>query len=531
MNNNLKKAFGLVLIAGALIGCISVISYINNSKDEGGSEIEKPNNENGSSFNFKSLEFVSKIFDGVTGKSDGISNEKTNYKLEVNTNNINTYIQTMDFKNINDFIYKGAQGLASENNYDLKSFDVYSIRKTIKKNESDSIKNLITRYRYNVECEKSADVFSYYTYTSNSSTKVIGNKANLKITSIDVDIMLDLQNDKKIDVFEITPNGLGSTVRFSNADLYLSQLDFEEKEYGASYFVLSNDKYIPSLKMYDDYIERLSFVKNDIFPSICYSDFFTSKECEISKPEEEPDDNYVKDSYTNRENNILRLIHNDLDKMVGKKYGLDYQSGSFSNKKNPLRELYDYNVENGLKLNFKDNNNPVVLYRAVVQTPSSDSKIEFLLQFTLSGNSLEYNDDSNLIKELKMFLLVGSNYSLIYKATGYNITYYNGFNNSSLTSFASDIEYAELNIPGQSIYYATIFEPYAYIFIPDSADNGIDDNASCFDFDYTTEYGKIYSYKKNPNISYDLSKVAVKQVYVKSNSSFNNMVDLIIGRY
>ena len=130
MNSNLKKALGLLLMAGALVGCISVLAYVGGNS--GNDSNDSDNTTGGSAFRFKPLEYLENIFNNT--KSNAYSNTGT-YDLKVNTDNVNNYTKSVDFVKIADVINTGAQGLASENNYSLKYFDIYSTRRTAKQKE------------------------------------------------------------------------------------------------------------------------------------------------------------------------------------------------------------------------------------------------------------------------------------------------------------------------------------------------------------------------------------------------------------
>lgn len=442
MNSNLKKALGFLLVAGALACGLSVIAYVNNNpSDNPGSDTgtDKPSNPV-DVFKFKPLEFLdnlSQIFGSNSYNNSG------SYEMKVNKDNVKNYINSTDFLEIENVINTGAQGLASEGKYNLKYFDVYSIRETAKTNESDQIYGLTFRFRYKLDCSQSNDTFNYYTYTKNTATKNIGYKADVSITGVDIDLILDSKTNSFINVLDYTlsrVNVSDYTIAYeSNVEIYndsftLRTIDFVNKDFGSSFYILDDGSAVELTKMYNDPVERLSFYDNDIYPDMCYNTFFTSKKIEevtpdnplISKP------SYEKDSYTNREKNILRFIHGDLNRCVG---------GFYDISMNGLTPVLNIATGKDKYEIIKYTNTASLIYRGkfAVNVNGQDDTIEMLMKVNLKNldNLDDIEDDGDIISSVELYELKIGTYRLMLTASGDNITYGTGYSN--LTFIAYDM--------------------------------------------------------------------------------------------
>lgn len=427
MNSNLKKALGLLLMAGALVGCISVLAYVGGNS--GNDSNDSDNTTGGSAFRFKPLEYLENIFNNT--KSNAYSNTGT-YDLKVNTDNVNNYTKSVDFVKIADVINTGAQGLASENNYSLKYFDIYSTRRTAKQKEDDPIYSITFRFRYKVECSKSNEQFEYYIYTSNTATKTKGYKANVSITGLDVDLIVDSSSNSFVDILDYTFNNDETKVDIHNESFKLSTISFDDNDYGSSYFILENGSAIKLTNMYNDPIERLSHFEKDIYPDMCYKAFFTTKSVEeitpdnplINKP------SYEKDTYTNREKNILRFIHGDLDRCVGGFYDMEF------NGKTPVLSLVKGKDRNDIT---KYNNKAALIYRGKfeVTVEGKKSTVELLMEVSLHNLDKldEASDDGDIIQSVRLFELKDGIYKMMLGAVDTEIVYFNNYSNSSFVAY------------------------------------------------------------------------------------------------
>lgn len=446
MNSNLKKALGFLLIAGALVCGLTVIAYVNNNPSDNpgsgsGTGTDEPGNNNGGSvFKFKPIEFLDNLSKLLNSNS---YNDSGNYEMKINNDNVNNYINSTDFLEIENVINTGAQGLASEEKYNLKYFDVYSIRKTAKNNDSDTIYGLTTRFRFIIDCSISSDTFNYYTYTKNTATKNIGYKANVSITGLDIDLILDSKTNSYIDILDYTLSRINvsdntiayeSSIEIHNDSFTLSTNDFIDEDYGSSYFILEDNSIVELTKMYDDPVERLTFFKNDNFPDMCYQTFFTSKKIEEVTPDnplinKKP---YEKDTYTNREKNILRFVNGDLDRCVGGFYDFD-MSG-----KAPVLTIATGKDRSDIT-NYT--NTATLVYRGkfAVNVNGSDDTVEMLMKVNLYNLDKldDAEDDGDIIQSVELYELKNGVYNLMLIASGDNITYGNGYSN--LTFIAYDM--------------------------------------------------------------------------------------------
>lgn len=554
MNHNLKKVIGLLLVAVALIGCIFVISYISDDSNTNRPSEEPDNTTNGTAFRFKPLEIIEKILGGNNYKSDNISNDGL-YELKVNTSYVNNYVNSEDYKTISNVINIGAQDFATIDKYNLKYLDIYSIILTNDLSKDNMPYSITFRYRYIIECSKSNSTFNYYTYTDNTATRVKGYKANVNVTGLDVDLMIDTKTDKYIDVFDIVPNGLGSSVNMYSESFKLASIDFKKEATGFSYFILEDGSKYELTKMYNDPVERLTFFAKDIYPNMCYQDFFTYKEYNSADIED-----YIRTDYSNRENNILRIINNDFDKMQGKKFGFDPYLEKYDNPINPLRRTYEENIEKGFELKFKSTINPIILYHCAVNLKKDESKqLEFILQFTLDGEALLSGDDDNLIKFCDLFYLKDNEYEYIFSANKKSITYYNKHDNSSLASFATQLSSSDIQVSDGSVYnHLSINYGGAYIINPYSIGDAIGNNTPAIAFkgvnvkDYATTTSSldvgtfsmpasnVSTYTRLPDIDdwnkadnddKNTNKLICQRIYDEGSSHSINLFELILTKY
>lgn len=436
MNSNLKKALRFLLVAGALVCGLTVIAYVNNNPgtDDPGTEEPGNNNSGGTVFRFNPLEYINNlIFSSNSYDNTG------NCDLKLNTDNVNDYLNSSDFAEIEKVINTGAQGLASEEKYNLKYFDVYSIRKTAKNNDNDQVYALTTRFRFMLDCVKTNTTFSYYTYTSNTAKKNIGYKADVSITGLDIDLVLDTKTNSCIDVLDYAFSRVNvgdntfayeSNVEIHNSSFKLSTNDFVDKDYGSSYYILDDGSAVELTKMYNDPVERLTFFDKDVYPETCYEDFFTTKKTNESKPDNIP--SYEKDTYTNREKNILRFVNGDLDRCVGGFYDFD-MSG-----KAPVLTIATGKDRSDIT---KYTNIATLVYRGkfAVTVNGTDDTVEMLMKVNLYNLDKldDAEDDGDIIQSVELYELKNGVYNLMLTASGDKITYGNGYSN--LTFIAYDM--------------------------------------------------------------------------------------------
>lgn len=463
-----KKLVKLLLLLVVLLGGIAfVLALINNS--------DKPNDkpDDKTDYNFKPLEFLKNIFEN-DNTNIAKSNDSGTFKLKVNTDNVNSFMYSSNFKTISDFITFGAYDLATLSRYDLKSFDVYSYRKTTENNNS----YVPLRYSFKTSVAQSTESFEFYVYTKTTAERTSTFKPVVTITSIDVDLMTDLKNNKYIDLFDITSSGMSAVVDIKNDSIpfNIDGLD-DDIDKGESYFIL-NDAYVKTTGMYDDYVERRSYVKNDIYPALCYNSFFDETAIDVIKPETTKF-YYDKDYYTNRETNVLRLINNDLEYTVGKTYGLSTNGTYISD--NPIIKLYKYFRQNSITPNYlpfgevtsyDDNNYPIYDFKNYylvqsfgIKGTETNEVLEFMLIYKLKISEIG-NADTEL-EELSLYILNNKNvYAEVFTATCDEITFNEKdiYNPSSLTALSSRFKYEYITDINGKKMKKPVFD-YSYVSV------------------------------------------------------------------
>lgn len=512
-----KKLVKLLLLLVVLLGGIAfVLALINNSDDP-----DKPDNPStpetpGVNYNFKPLEFITKLFGGKSYDTSNTSDDGK-YELKLNVDNVNAFANSTNYNEIYNVIKKGAFGLATLQRYDLKSFDVYSLKKGV-----GTDKYVAIRYRYNLNVTQSTETFDYYTYTKSSAEKVTTYMPNVTLTGVDVDLMYDLVNDKYTDIFDITPNGLSSIIDVKNNSFKFSIDGFEDTDYGSSYFMLENKNAVELTDMYDDYVERLSYFKDDKYPVMNYTSFFTDGVLDTT-----PVKTFAYDSalYSNRETNILRLINDDLDYTVGRKYGLNKGNGTY-NTTSPIRMCFEDIQARNLNCDFKDEDYPVIVQ--FLSLYSKNGTYYFALAYECNKAALE-NGEKNIIESLTLYFVYRDRYKEAFVADKDGIYYKNGFNSSmfsAICSEATQLSYTDEN--GDSVK-CPLFG-YSYTFSYSSK------NLISF---YPNEFGStgydLSTYNKNfgtngTQLTLGSGKANYYFTSYVLSGNFMHVIDLIFGK-
>ncbi len=429
MNSNLKKGIGLLLIAGALVGCISVLAYVGGNSGSDSND-DSDNTTGGSVFRYNPLEFVDKFF---AGKSNAYS-ETGSYELKLNVDNVNNFIQSADFGKIKEVVNIGAQSLASQDEYNLKYFDVYSTTKTNETNDEGKPYSITIRYRFEIEDSKTSDKFYFYEYpTPNTAKKETAYKAQADIKKLDVDFVIDSDNNNFIDIFDIDFYSSMSEINIHCDSFKLKSIDFKEDAEGISYFIKDDSLGLELTKMYDDPVERLTYFKKDIYPDMLYKDFFTAKKVEEVDPDNSNKKSYEKDIYTNREKNILRFVNGDLDRCVGGFYDM-----AMSGKAPVLwavKTIDTYEITN-----YSNTANLIYRGKFKVIVNGAESTVELLMQVSLHNLDKldEAKDDGDIIQSVTLFELRGT-YKQILTASGDDIVYSQGYSNSTFVAYDMSI--------------------------------------------------------------------------------------------
>lgn len=507
MNSNLKKALGFLLVAGALVCGLTVIAYVNNNPSDNpgsGTGTDEPGTDEPSNpsnpFNFKGLKFISSIFDNF--KDDLINkNDEGKYQLVVNKDSVNSYVDSTDCTNVMQFIEKGAFGLATDGYYDLQSFDVYSIKKAVGSDQC-----VVIRYRYQLDVSKSTtQTFSYFVYSENKATKVSTAQPNVALKGIDVDLMTNLQTGAHEDIFDITlGKNVSTKVNINHETLTFNIDSVEEKDYGSSYFILK-DNCVQATSMYSDYIERLSFVKEDNYPTLNYNTFFTNKKIEdvvpgdggsTDKPEEPNKLSYLRKDYTTRENNLLKLVNGDWNYIDSVFFDCGDDAASLFG----TCASYVADDSNKVKIIMQNQDNEFlkVLYQfkaylADEKGNNTGKYAEFVVEVYF--NNISNDLPKNRVGQITLYCLNSNGkYEKMLEVNHASIVYFNNYNNSSLVTISSTLFRTPTMFNGKKYNQSVVFLE-TYIINPSSQNTSIDGLTSIdSDWDYDAS---IDSYSKD----------------------------------